>query len=157
MNSDGSVGNVFVSTTTKCEEEEDQKQMELSGKHSLESRTPQEQLIQEDEEEEQDSTSKAAHNKAMRDAATVTDEMKEDVMGLLELLGIPYMVAPMEAEAQCAELERLNLVEGTITDDSDAFVFGSRNVYKNIFQDVRKISHNTLLLLCSTTTSFLPI
>ncbi len=135
MNAEGGDGGDFVSIT-KCKEE--QQQIDETGKYSLDSRMK--EIIQENEEQD----ASKAHNKAMRDAATVTDEMKEEVMGLLELLGVPYMVAPMEAEAQCAELERLNLVEGTITDDSDAFVFGSHNVYKNIFQDVRYTLHYLL-------------
>lgn len=32
-------------------------------------------------------------------------------------------------------LEQLRLVDGTVTDDSDAFAFGGRAVYKNIFSD----------------------
>jgi DNA excision repair protein ERCC-5 len=43
----------------------------------------------------------------------------------------------MEAEAQCATLNRNNLCDGSITEDSDIILFGSKKVYKNIFNQKR--------------------
>ena len=54
-----------------------------------------------------------------RDMETITDDMIEEVMQLLELFGIPYLKAPTEAEAQCVTLEKLHLVDGVCTEDSD--------------------------------------
>ena len=65
-----------------------------------------------------------------RDMSTITDEMKEDILKLLQLCGIPWIESPAEAEAQCAALEELGLVDGVVTEDSDIFVFGARKVYK---------------------------
>ena len=61
------------------------------------------------------------------------DAQNEQVISLLKMLGIPYVNAPFEAEAQCAALERLSLVDGTATEDSDALLFGSQRVYKCLF------------------------
>lgn len=41
---------------------------------------------------------------------------------------MPYVVAPYEADAQLAYLERSGLVDGIITEDSDLLVFGCKNV-----------------------------
>lgn len=71
--------------------------------------------------------------KAKRDSDEVTQTMINDVQELLRRFGIPYITAPMEAEAQCAELYKLNLVDGIITDDSDCFLFGGDKIYKNMF------------------------
>ena len=70
---------------------------------------------------------------------TIADEMKSDIIKLIQLFGIPYVNAPAEAEAQCVALEKLGLVEGVVTEDSDAFVFGGQSVYKNIFDDQKYV------------------
>eukprot|EP00118_Oscarella_pearsei_P017377 m.171665 g.171665 ORF g.171665 m.171665 type:complete len:774 (+) comp39065_c0_seq2:60-2381(+) len=69
-----------------------------------------------------------------RRAAGVTNEMYMEGMELLRLFGVPYVQAPMEAEAQCAWLDFTNQTEGTITDDGDIFLFNGQRVYKNIFR-----------------------
>ncbi|KAJ7378194.1 Helix-hairpin-helix class 2 (Pol1) motif [Desmophyllum pertusum] len=77
------------------------------------------------------------HGRQNRIAATVSNEMYTECQELLELFGVPYLVSPMEAEAQCAALDVLDLTHGSITDDSDIFLFGGRRVYKNIFNQKR--------------------
>ena len=75
--------------------------------------------------------------KDRRDADEVTQTMITDCQQLLALFGLPYITAPMEAEAQCAELVSLGLVDGIVTDDSDIFLFGGTKVYKNMFNQAK--------------------
>lgn len=46
----------------------------------------------------------------------------------LKAENVDYVVAPYEADAQMAYLERVGLVDGILTEDSDLLVFGCRNV-----------------------------
>ena len=69
------------------------------------------------------------HNRAIRDSEGVSSEMVDDVIEMLALFGY-HGGGSMEAEAQCAKLEQLGLVDGTITNDSDIFVFGGQHVYR---------------------------
>lgn len=73
--------------------------------------------------------------KDKRDSDEVTQDMVTDIQEMLSQFGIPFVTAPMEAEAQCAELLTLKLVDGVITDDSDVFLFGGTKIYRNMFHD----------------------
>nr|XP_004054761.3 DNA excision repair protein ERCC-5 isoform X1 [Gorilla gorilla gorilla] len=81
----------------------------------------------------QQNSLKAQKQQQERVAATVTGQMFLESQELLRLFGIPYIQAPMEAEAQCAILDLTDQTSGTITDDSDIWLFGARHVYRNFF------------------------
>ncbi|KAM6316654.1 DNA excision repair protein ERCC-5-like [Aegotheles albertisi] len=76
-----------------------------------------------------------------RVAASVTGQMFLESQELLRLFGIPYIEAPMEAEAQCAILDLTDQTSGTITDDSDVWLFGARHVYKNFFNQNKYVEY----------------
>lgn len=56
------------------------------------------------------------------------DECKE----LLRLMGVPVITAPCEAEAQCAELARMNKVYATATEDMDALTFKTPKLLRKL-------------------------
>jgi len=64
----------------------------------------------------------------------------KECASLCESLGLPYIVAPGEAEAYCAALDRSGLVDGIISDDSDSMCYGARTVYKNFTTDPKSFS-----------------
>ncbi|ORY87818.1 hypothetical protein BCR37DRAFT_353645 [Protomyces lactucae-debilis] len=82
---------------------------------------------------------KGEQRRNLRDADEVTQVMVQECQALLAHFGIPYMTAPTEAEAQCATLLQLDLVDGIVTDDSDVFLFGGTRVYKNMFNDAKTV------------------
>uniref|UniRef100_A0A0K0EKR8 Flap endonuclease 1 n=1 Tax=Strongyloides stercoralis TaxID=6248 RepID=A0A0K0EKR8_STRER len=62
----------------------------------------------------------------------VTKEQNDDCKKLLSLMGVPYVDAPCEAEAQCAELCKKDKVFATATEDMDALTFGSSILLRHL-------------------------
>ena len=69
--------------------------------------------------------------------AFVSENIIMDIVEILNIFGIPYVFAPGEAEAQCAFLDLMGLVDGVISNDSDVFAFGGKTMYRNFFLDNR--------------------
>ncbi|KAI8819852.1 uncharacterized protein EV422DRAFT_497342 [Fimicolochytrium jonesii] len=77
-------------------------------------------------------------------AADINTQMITEIQTLLRLFGLPYIRAPMEAESQCAFLVQEKLVDGIVTDDSDVFLFGGTNIYKNMFNQQKYVEEYTM-------------
>ncbi|CAI7741682.1 unnamed protein product [Closterium sp. NIES-53] len=54
---------------------------------------------------------------------------------LLQQCGVPYIIAPMEAEAQCAWLAQHGVVDAVVSDDCDALLFGAPTLWRHLFSD----------------------
>lgn len=79
---------------------------------------------------------KASHRKQVGTTESPTTDMYGDCQELLQLFGLPYIIAPAEAEAQCAWLDAQGLVDGVVTDDNDAFLFGAKHIYRYVALDL---------------------
>jgi len=73
----------------------------------------------------------AARRYAMM-SAKLTDEMVEDAKKLLEAMGIPYVQAPAEGEAQAAYMAKKGDVWASASQDYDSLLFGSPRLVRNL-------------------------
>ncbi|EJT75991.1 DNA-repair protein rad2 [Gaeumannomyces tritici R3-111a-1] len=77
--------------------------------------------------------------KFSRRTVHVTREHNEECRRLLKLMGIPYIVAPTEAEAQCAALARAGKVFAAASEDMDTLCFDSPVLLRHLtFSEQRK-------------------
>ncbi|KAG7461059.1 hypothetical protein MATL_G00205930 [Megalops atlanticus] len=58
---------------------------------------------------------------------------------MLDCLGIPWVTAAGEAEAMCAYLDSVGIVDGCITNDGDAFLYGAQTVYRNFNMNTKGV------------------
>jgi len=79
-------------------------------------------------------------DKQNRRLVKVTTDHVNDVKILLKHMGIPYVEAPCEAEAQCAELVKGGKVYAAGTEDMDALTFGTTVLLRHLtFSEARKM------------------
>lgn len=79
-------------------------------------------------------------DKQNRRLVKVTTEHVNDVKILLKHMGIPFVSAPCEAEAQCAELVKGGKVFAAGTEDMDALTFGTTVLLRHLtFSEARKM------------------
>ncbi|HUR62460.1 MAG TPA: hypothetical protein VM286_08880 [Candidatus Thermoplasmatota archaeon] len=65
-------------------------------------------------------------------AASVTEEDLEECRALLTALGIPWIVAPGESDAQCAQLVQAGRAWAAVTQDWDIALFGAPRALRNL-------------------------
>ncbi len=86
-------------------------------------------------------------NKFSRRLVKVLPEHNAEVQRLLALMGVPYVQAAGEAEAQCAALAKAGKVWATATEDMDALTFGSPVLLRHMtFSAARKVPINEFKL-----------
>lgn len=98
-------------------------------------------------EDAQDKMDEAAETGTAEDVARftkrtvrVTPEHNNECKRLLKAMGIPYVEAPCEAEAQCAELARAGKVFAAASEDMDTLTFSSPILLRHLtFSEQRKM------------------
>eukprot|EP00924_Labyrinthula_sp_SR-Ha-C_P011641 snap_masked-scaffold_17-processed-gene-4.15-mRNA-1 protein AED:0.01 eAED:0.01 QI:0/-1/0/1/-1/1/1/0/384 len=118
------------------------KSLELSKRKEIKKDALEEISSLEEKAKEGDITTEEMErlNKAKQRSLTVTREHNKDVQRLLKLMGVPVVLAPGEAEAQCAWLTKQKKVFGTGTEDMDALTFGTPVLLRNLtYAESRKL------------------
>lgn len=82
-----------------------------------------------------------------RRTVKVTREHNEECRKLLRLMGIPVVIAPSEAEAQCAELARGGKVYAAGSEDMDTLTFNTPILYRHLtFSEAKKQPISEIIL-----------
>lgn len=64
--------------------------------------------------------------------SSLRDQMVDDSIQLLEYLGVPYVHAPSEGEAQAAFMASRGDVWGAVSQDFDSLLFGANRLVRNL-------------------------
>ncbi len=61
----------------------------------------------------------------------ITDDVVNESKKLLDYMGIPWVQAPSEGEAQASYMSKIGIVDSTISQDYDCLLFGAKKVLRN--------------------------
>ena len=70
--------------------------------------------------------------KYFKRCVNITNVQIKQSQELLDLMGIPYIIANEEADSQCAYLSKKELVDGVYTEDMDILTFGAKKIIRNL-------------------------
>lgn len=88
-------------------------------------------------------------NKLEKRTFTISSSQIKEMKYLLGLMGIQYLEAPGEAEAQCAALDIANICDGVVTEDWDAILFGCNKMLKDFSNKTKVVEIDREKLLQS--------
>ncbi|WBW72844.1 FEN-1 endonuclease Rad2 [Schizosaccharomyces osmophilus] len=97
------------------------------------------QKAREDQEEAKEVGTAEMVDRFAKRTVKVTRQHNEEAKHLLDLMGIPYVNAPCEAEAQCAELAKSGKVYAAASEDMDTLCFRAPILLRHLtFSEQRK-------------------
>lgn len=70
--------------------------------------------------------------KYFKRTVSITKKQMDECKELLDLMGIPYIQAPEEADSQCAYLVKQGIANSVLTEDMDILTFGANKIYRNL-------------------------
>ncbi len=104
---------------------------ELKAEESAERRKRREEAKAEWKRLKEEGKLKKAYQKATQ-SAEMTGDMITESKKLLDAMGVPYLQAPSEGEAQAAQLNREDTVWAVGSQDWDSLLFGADRMVKNL-------------------------
>lgn len=80
----------------------------------------------------EDASTEEEKIKYLKKTVSISKKQLKECKELLDLMGIPYIEAPEEADSQCAYLVKTGLADSVMTEDMDILTFGSKKIYRNL-------------------------
>lgn len=108
--------------------------------HELSKRTERKKAAEAEIEKIKETATVDELSKFEKRTVRATREQNEEVKKLLKLMGIPYVEAPCEAEAQCAELVKAGKVYAAASEDMDTLCYGPQFLLRHLtYAESRKV------------------